>query len=281
MRLSGRDLATFGIPLPPLDEQRRIVDILEDHLSRLDAAEQSIANASTRTHGLLRATLASAFSSAVLGAKPRARLDDLMEDGRRIAYGVLVPGPDQGDGVPMVRVGDLRGHSVDIAGLKRIAQSVDARFPRTRLRGGEVLLSVVGTIGRTGVVPESLAGANVARAVSVLPVRRDVSPNFVAYALQTPASQRWLLRAAHEVARKTLNLEDVRKFEVPLPPRQVQDRLVAELDALVASVAHMSDSIEAVRAGAKAMRCSLLTASFSGRLLGRSSVQVLEEMASV
>jgi len=68
--------------------------------------------------------------------------------------------------------------------LKRIAKTVDNQYPRTRLKGGELLVSLVGTIGRTAIAPPGIAGANVARAIAVLPLSRHVSAFYVHCCLQ-------------------------------------------------------------------------------------------------
>ena len=75
--------------------------------------------------------------------------------------GVLVPGPDVSDGVPLVRVGDIDQGRVEVSGLKRIARTIADRFSKTYVRGGEVLLTLVGTIGRSGMhCPNQLTGAH-------------------------------------------------------------------------------------------------------------------------
>ena len=195
---------------------------------------------------------------------------------------MLVPGPHVDDGVPLVRISDIHDGLIDSSAMKRIAPEVDARFPRTRVYGGEVLLSVVGSIGRVAVTPQSLAGANVARAVSMIPLREDVLPEFVAYALRSPAAQQWLSANAHEVARKTLNLEDVKRFELPVPPIHEQARVVAELDTVFGDVGHARLAVAAVASRVPPLRAALLAAAFSGQLTGRSSdMEMVEEMAGV
>jgi type I restriction enzyme S subunit len=95
-------------------------------------------------------------------------LEQVTRADRPIAYGVLQPGEDREDGVPLVRVCDIADGLVNIDGLKRINSTIANAYPRTQLHGGEVLLTLVGSVGRTAVVPASLKYANVARAVGVL-----------------------------------------------------------------------------------------------------------------
>jgi type I restriction enzyme S subunit len=168
--------------------------------------------------------------------------------------------------VPLVRVGNVDDFRV--AGeLKRIEPAIAARYPRTLLRGGEVLLTVVGTIGRTAVAPSDLQGANVARAVAVVPVLDDADPRFVALALGCPRSARQLTRTAHEVARKTLNLEDVRKFEIPFPPLIRQRQTAEAIDAALTRIEVLQNAIAMAGERGGALRRTILARAFRGELV--------------
>ncbi len=57
MRLAGNDLASLTVEYPALDEQRRIVEFLEDHLSRLDAADRYLHAANRRIETMITAFL--------------------------------------------------------------------------------------------------------------------------------------------------------------------------------------------------------------------------------
>lgn len=267
--IETKALMAQELPVPPLDQQRRIVEILEDHLSRLDAADDNFSAVERRLGSLRGGLLDCALDEAIANTSggTRSSLDSLVAPGRKLAYGVLVPGPDVAGGVPFIRVGDLRAGHVRESELKRIAPDVSARFPRTVLSGGEVLLSLVGTIGRTGIVPDTLSGANVARAVGVLPLRNDVDPRFVSTLLEAPRSNRSLNDLAHEVARKTLNLEDVRRLELPVPPLDDQRRIVAGLEQGLSGIDRLQGIIGDARKRAAALRRSLLAAALSGRLV--------------
>ena len=263
--LPQRQLRELPIPLPPLDEQRRIVEILEDDLSRLDAALGDVSAARARLGVLRGRVLDRALEDADAAGSPES-LGSLVRPGRKLAYGVLVPGPHVEGGVPLIRVGDLRGGVVRQSELKRIAPEISGKFPRTLLEGDEVLLSLVGTIGRTGIAPRELAKANVARAVGVLPLRDGVDARFISLVLEAPRSNRALNGLAHEVARKTLNLEDVNRFEVPVPSIQEQRRIVASADEALSAVQRLEAASDATSSRACGLRRAILGAAFSGRL---------------
>jgi type I restriction enzyme, S subunit len=191
-----------------------------------------------------------------------ATVEQLNPGNRPCAYGVLQPGDDLPGGIPFVRVGDIVDGRIECAQMKRIHNDVAAAYPRTKLMGGEVLLTLVGAIGRTAVVPASLAGGNVARAVGVLPISELVDPHWVEIWFRNPAKIVEMTGKSHEVARKTLNLEDVRLSAVALPPLNEQRRIVAEVDRRLSIVRELEAEVDANLKRAQALRKSVLGKAF-------------------
>lgn len=195
-----------------------------------------------------------------------ATVEQLCSASRPVAYGVLQPGGDIEGGTPLVRVMDIADGAINVSGLKHIDNMIAEEYPRTCLRGGEVLLTVVGTIGRTAIVPPELAGANTARAVAVLPVQHGRA-EWVELALRYEPFRAALETASHEVARKTLNLEDVRVFPIPLPPTSEQNELVARLKAELAVERALKQTKAGVGEEITTLRQSILAAAFRGELV--------------
>jgi type I restriction enzyme S subunit len=188
---------------------------------------------------------------------------------RPIAYGVLQPGPDVDDGVPLVRVCDVADGNVDLGGLKRVAPSIAAAFPRTRLLGGEVLLTIVGTIGRTGIVPSALVGANVARAVAVLSPQPAVRAEWLELCLREERMRQLLTGNSREVARKTLNLEQLRECAIPIPPLDEQDEVISMVKAMLSHADAVAAEVQRQARAAEALRQATLKAAFAGQLVAQ------------
>jgi hypothetical protein len=103
--------------------------------------------------------------------------------------------------------------------MRRISEATDHRYARSRLKGGEVLVSLVGTVvGKVARVPSDLAGANVARAIAKVTPVDPALQEWMALALETPALQSWLKGGARGVARNTLNLSRLARAPIPLAP---------------------------------------------------------------
>ena len=181
---------------------------------------------------------------------PTKPLGELVQDGE-LPYGVVQPGFQTPTGVPMIRVKDLRNGRVDQSEPLRVAHEVSARHRRTVLQGGELLLSIVGTIGEAAVAPRSVAGWNVARAIAVIrPV--DVSADWIRISLQTADVRNKLTAALNTTVQATLNLADLRRLEIPVPPepqRRGITEVLAALDDKIAANAKLvaaADSLSAM-----------------------------------
>lgn len=168
----------------------------------------------------------------------RIPLADLVEEGRRISYGIVQPGQPSPEGVPIVRVGDVRNGTIGTDNPLQVAPEIEASYERTRLRGGELLLTLVGTVGESAVVPPELAGWNVARAIAVIPVRNDVGAHWVQIALSDPFVRRLIAERVNTTVQTTLNLSDVAQLPVALPARVERERIARTLGALGDKAAH-------------------------------------------
>jgi type I restriction enzyme, S subunit len=159
------------------------------------------------------------------------RLADLVDD-RGITYGVVQPGHAQAEGTPILRVANLTAAGLELNDVMRIAPAIAARYSRSRLRGGEVLITLVGSVGQVAVAPPDVAGWNVARAVGVIPVRPEIPARWVAWCLRAPQARRYLEDRLNTTVQSTLNLRDLGSVEIPMPPPGTMGAITSILGAL-------------------------------------------------
>ena len=121
------------IPVPPLAEQERIVKLLD----QADGLRKLRAEADRRTDALVPALFHEMFGFPFANSLPYPvkKLRELVREGDKINYGVVQPGGEVPDGIPIVRAGDFSGMSIDRRHLKRISPEVEMSYRRSRLRG--------------------------------------------------------------------------------------------------------------------------------------------------
>lgn len=204
--------------LPPVEEQRRVVGAL----SALDSYREQM---HTVSHSLRRLLLSAGDDlMRNLADVPHRTIYEICDSERPLCYGVVQPGDPNGD-IPFLRVCDINDDSevADTSTLARITKSVDDQYRRSRVAPGDVLVSIVGTIGRIAVVDSRHQGANIARALArISPIRSIMAPEFLAAVLTSPMFQSQLVRGSFETARKTLNLSELGQMRVPCPDLTMQ-----------------------------------------------------------
>jgi len=181
-------------------------------------------------------------------------------------YGILQPGLNVAAGVPYVRPSEIHGDQIQLADLRRTTPEIAAQYKRASLKAGDVLLSIVGTIGKVALVPPELEGGNITQSsVRVRPGMGAVG-EFLRLLLKSPqlVSQYDRLRLGTGVPR--LNVGDVRELQCPLPPLNEQRRIVAKLEALQARSRRAREALDAVPPLLEKLRQSILAAAFRGDL---------------
>jgi type I restriction enzyme S subunit len=219
------------LSLPPLAEQRRVVDIL-DRADDLRAKRQA---AIDKLGSLTQAIFHEMFGGSLAQGDPweRLSLGDLTKATRPICYGVLKPGPHVDGGVPLIKIQDLVGGQVSESAIQLIDPGLDHEFRRSSLRGGEVLLSIQGTIGRLAICPERLAGANISRTIALIAPDERVESRFLMEYLRAVG-----LRTGFESSgstRASLNISAIRKMQISIPPLRLQQqfcKLVTRIDSV-------------------------------------------------
>jgi len=159
-------------------------------------------------------------------------LGELVDSERGISYGIVQPGSHLTEGVPIVRVNNLQNGQIISNDILKVSSDIEKKYQRTRLRGGEVVLSLVGSLGQTAVVPSEVSGWNVARAIAVIPVIPEISPEWVNFALRSPLLQHYIHTWATTTVQATLNLGDVVRLPIPIPPEKERKAIIDILGSL-------------------------------------------------
>ena len=194
-------------------------------------------------------------------------LRDLVMPDRPITYGILKPGPELEVGVYYIRVADYPGNELNRRTLRRTSPKIDEEFKRARLRSGDILLSIRGTVGRTMVVPADLEGANITQDTARLTIQDVVNHDYVLWYLRSELTQRRMSKAMKGVAVRGINIGDVRALQVPLPSRDEQDEIVKRVEALFAFAGRIETRLKAALELVGKLTPATLAKAFRGELI--------------
>jgi len=214
----------------------------------------------------------------VPGGWQESRLESLIELNTKITYGVVQPGPEDIEGVPFIRGGDIFNGKIAINKLRTISNEVSNSYKRTLLNGGELLMSLVGYPGEVAIVPKSLAGANIARQAAYVKLGEVVVPKFIMYYFQSDVGKYFLFQKSTGSAQQVINLVDLKEVTIFYPPHPEQQKIakiLTSVDEVIEKTQAQIDKLKDLKTG---MMQELLTngighTEFKDSSIGRIPVE--------
>ena len=206
------------IPLPPLDVQQEITDEIESYQKVIDGARAVIDN--YRPH----IPLDSSWPETTVGECCEVK------GGKRLPKGEYfseTPTPH-----PYIRVSDFHNQSVNQSDLKFISDEIHQQITRYTISSTDVYISIAGTIGLMGIVPELLNGANLTEnAAKLVPDSSRIDKRFLAIIGSTGLVQEQIRSLTHAVGVPKLALARIKTLRIPIPPLEIQRAIAAEIDS--------------------------------------------------
>ncbi|MET8799515.1 restriction endonuclease subunit S [Nocardia sp. NPDC004568] len=262
--VAGADVRSIPLVLPGLDEQRRIVEILEDHLSRLDAADRNLRLALARSEALLTAGLWNLTHG--LSNAERVELQGIAEVrlGRQRS-----PKNHSGDRMrPYLRAANVDWDSLRLDDVKEM-HFTETEEQTYRLISGDILLTEASgsaaEVGKSALysgIPADVCFQN-----TLLRVRcHSADPEFVQKFLLAEARAGRFMPAARGVGINHLGRARLASIQIEIPSPDVQLSIVSSCRELIEAVHVLKGEIESQLKRSQGLRRSLLAAAFSGRL---------------
>lgn len=183
-------------------------------------------------------------------------LENISEASAPIRYGVVQIGEDTADGVPIVPIKFIT--SISTSKLHRASKKIEEKYANSRVQGGDVLISVKGTIGAIGVVPEGFAG-NIAREIARIRPSGDYDPAYIALQLLAEKTQREIDNLTVGTTRREFSIHALRKFSILVPPLPEQKKIAQILSTWDKSITTTEQLLANIQQQKKALMQQLLT----------------------
>lgn len=265
----------FELPVPALAEQRRIVDILEDHLSRLDAAEAYSLSAARRSQTLMQSQLNSVGSGPYVPLSHVADIQGGVQKQPKRA--------PRSNAFPFLRVANVTANGLNLADVHKI-ELFDAELDRLRLRPNDLLV-VEGNgspsqIGRAALWDGSIKDCVHQNHLIRVRAREGLLPEYLESIWSSPRNRQVLTEVSSSSSGlHTLSVRKLQHISIPLPSMDEQRGRADAARSAREAHGRVSDELETARARSQLLRRALLTAAFSGNLTGRHTDQEVIETA--
>jgi type I restriction enzyme, S subunit len=251
----------------PLSEQQHIVAILDKAFAAIDNAkansEQNLINA----RELFDSFLQGVYNYDKTSWEVKT-LEEVVNKDCTLSYGIVQPGGDFENGLPVVRPTDLTQKLIYKSGLKLIDPKLAGAYKRTILNGNDLLLCVRGTTGVISIATEELKGANVTR--GIVPIRFDVrkiNQLFGYYTLISKYVQEQIKNKTYGTALMQINIGDLRKLKILFPKSLLeQQNIVHQLEILNDGTKKLEAIYQKKIADLGELKKSILYKAFNGEL---------------
>jgi hypothetical protein len=246
--------------VPPLAEQRRIVSAIDEHLSRLDAADTALAVAFGRSEAMrrsaLKAALGSISTTRCLAEVAETQLGKMLSERSRTGVGSR----------PYLRNKNVRWGRVDLDDLLEMDFS-ERDSEKFSLRPGDVLVCEGGEVGRAAVWHGALAGCCYQKALHRVRVGDALLPDFLAHVLRWMADGNAFDRFVTGSTIKHLPQEDLRMLPIPCPSVDEQRRIVGRVEEQLSVIDALRAAIERAQRRSASLRRAVLERAFRGDLV--------------
>lgn len=272
--LKPSDISETNIPIPPIDEQLKIVELLEDHLSRLDAALHDVKQVKLKATQFRRSLLKAAFAGT-LDSEGVVHEDHAPSTWSRVPIGELCVAVEKVEPLTLGReefkyvdIGSLEPSSSSLENVLSISTVNAPGRARQLIRYGDSVFATVRPyMKKVAYIPEEFDGEIASTGFCVLrPVKERVHSKFLFYFLLSDELLDQVLPLQRGVSYPAIRDKDLKSALISVPPLKEQLRIVdileGHLSRLDTSVS-MADSLEKQSAG---LRRSLLQAAFTGQL---------------
>lgn len=257
------ELRKVKVPWFPLPTQRKIASILSAYDDLIENNTRRIAILEELAQAIYREWFVNfrfpghenvKLVQSTLGMIPEGwkvvALENLTNTNRKITYGVVKPGEHDPNGVLFVRGGDILGGQVDENALRTISSKLSVQYKRTLLKGGELIVSLVGNPGEVAIVPSSLAGANIARQVGLVVLEEPLTTAYIKRYLMSSLGKDELFAHTTGSVQKVINLANLKVLRVISPPSNILKRTMPvflDEEAQVQNLRKKNENLRATR----------------------------------
>ncbi|MEB3294731.1 MAG: restriction endonuclease subunit S [Synechococcales bacterium] len=185
----------------------------------------------------------------------------------KLVDGSHSPPSKQADGLPMLSARNISDGRIIFDDYRLIKQAdFEIEDRRTNIRPGDVLLTIVGAIGRTVIVPNLFQKFTLQRSVAVIRLHDGIDSEYLKYVFDAPEFQEWMLENAKGTAQKGIYLKKLGSAHIPVAPLNEQRRIVAKLDRLFARSRCAREELGRVSGLVQRYKQAVLAAAFRGDL---------------
>lgn len=262
LKLTQRAMKQISIPVPSVQDQERIVALIEELFSQLDTGIETLKRTQRKLDIYRQAVLKAVFAN-VNQKKPVRELSEFVTSGSR---GWAKYYADYG--ARFVRITDLTRDSIYLKNdnIQYVLLPENAEGKRSRLQGNDVLVSITADLGSIALIPENIEEAYINQHIAMIRFKHPKQGELMAWYLKSDYGQNDLLKNKRGGGKLGLGLDDIRDTPVPVLTDFEAEQMLNEIESRLSVCYEIERTVEYTIQEAEAIRRSILKKAFEGRL---------------
>jgi type I restriction enzyme S subunit len=268
-------LWSYGFPIPPYNEQKRIVVKIEDLLTELDKGVESLKISRTQLKIYRQVILKNAFEQH---GGEKTKLGELLSYVTSGSRGWADYYSDAGD--LFIRAQNLKHDYLDLTECAYVSLPNKTEGTRTRVQKDDLLITITGAnVTKSALIEHDLGTAYVSQHVALCRPIEGVYPKFLYwFIIAESQGRKQLTDAAYGAGKPGLNLDNIKSVQITIPNYNQQRAIVENIEIKLSVCDTLEQEILLALEHAEALRQSILKKAFSGRLVAQDPT---DEPASV
>jgi type I restriction enzyme S subunit len=265
--LSIKDIKKIKIFFPPLEEQKKIADILSTVDKKIAFVEENITTTQELKKGLMQKLLTQGlghteFKDSELGMIPESwevkSIEEIAEvkGGKRLPKGSLLS--EEKTFYPYIRVTNMFMGGIDLSEIQYVPEDIQPKIKNYTISKNDLFISVAGTLGIVGEVPEKLDNANLTENADKI-TNIKINKKYLLYVLMSNLIQNEISKQTTSNAQPKLALTRIKTFKIPIPPLEEQKQIAEILSTVDKKLEILKEKKETFTELKKGLMQKLLT----------------------
>jgi type I restriction enzyme S subunit len=272
-RIDFKQLSKFEFWLAPANEQKRIVDRIEQLFSDLDKGEALLKTVrkqlATYRQSVLKAAVTGKLINSDASRWSEYNIGQLLTD---IRYGTAKKCTFNPSKTPVLRIPNVAAGKIDLTDLKH-TDFTQAELKKLSLEPGDILLvrsnGSVSLVGLSAIVTESATGFAYAGYLIRLRLKTDIIlPEFLNIFLHSPIIRSQIERQARSTSGvHNINSDEIKSISLKVPSVEEQREIVEKVDEVSSQIDALTQWCATELQRSNTLRQSILKSAFSGKLV--------------
>ena len=167
---------------------------------------------------------------------------------------------------PYIRVIDFENLSVNISNLNYVDYDTYNLISRYVIFHSDIYISIAGSIGKVGIIPKELDGANLTENAAKITELKNINQKFLVFFLSSDTAQNQIKELTISTTQPKLALFRIKKISIPLPPLDEQKKIVECIESLFSKLDAAKSIVQKILDGYELRRSAILHKAFTGEL---------------